>query len=162
MFNPPDDKEAQVWLSKHKVPEPEKWLPFFGHAPLAVADAAASGRLKQLDAIVADLFRPQEPLAQAARWEAHVKAEEGLPMEDLVVTVQKWLHDLGHAANRVPPRYFPMKNNELASMAARVSLPLLLQAQRQVTQLRAWANHPLNPRLYLEDLCIRAFRPLGL
>jgi DNA polymerase-3 subunit delta' len=162
MFNPPTDREAQAWLTKNKVQDAAKWLPFFGHAPLAVADAADSGRLKKLDAIVADLFRPQEPLAQAARWEAHVKAEGGLPMEDLVVTVQKWLHDLGQAASGAQPRYFPQQNKALATLAARLSVPQLLQAQRQVTQLRRWANHPLNPRLYLEDLCVRAFRPLGL
>lgn len=162
MFNPPDDKAAEVWLAKNKVPEAAKWLPFFGHAPLALAEAANSGRLKKLEAIVADLFKPQDPLAQAARWEAHVKAEGGLAMEDLVVTVQKWLHDLGLVTGGVQPRYFPQQNRALATLASHQSMPQLLQAQRQVAQLRRWANHPLNPRLFLEDLCVRALRPFGL
>ncbi|MDO9602040.1 MAG: DNA polymerase III subunit delta', partial [Rhodocyclaceae bacterium] len=61
-----------------------------------------------------------------------------------------------------PPRYFPQQNKALGGLAARMSLPVLIQAQQQVFQLRAWSNHPLNPRLFLEDLCVRAFRPLGL
>lgn len=162
MFSAPQPTDAQAWLARQKIPDAEKWLPFFGNAPMVVADAAESGRLKKLEAIIADLLKPQEPLGQAARWEAHVKAEGGLPMEELVVTVQKWLHDLGQAATGAVPRYFPQQNKTLATQAQRLSLPLLLQAQRQVAQLRRWSNHPLNPRLFLEDLCVRAFRPLGL
>lgn len=162
MFNPPAVRQAQEWLARNKVPDAAKWLDFFGNAPLAVADAAASGRLRKLDAIIADLLDPQEPLAQAARWEAHVKAEGGVAMEELVIAVQKWLHDLGQAAAGAAPRYFPQQNKTLSALGQRLSLPLLLQAQRQVGQLRRWANHPLNPRLFLEDLCVRAFRPLGL
>lgn len=162
MCNPPAGRQAQDWLASYKVPDAAKWLAFFGNAPLAVADAAESGRIRKLDAIIADLLDPQEPLAQAARWETHVKAEGGLSMEELVITVQKWLHDLGQAATGATPRYFPQQNKTLSALGRRLSLPLLLQAQRQVGQLRRWSNHPLNPRLFLEDLCVRAFRPLGL
>jgi len=162
MLAPPSDAEAQAWLAREKIGDAANWLPFFGHAPLALADAVRSGRLKKIESVVADLLNPADPLAQAARWEAHVKAEGGLGMEELVTTVQKWLHDLGRVATAADPRYFPQKDKDLSGLARRLSLPLLLQAQRQVIQLRAWANHPLNPRLFLEDLCVRAFRPLGL
>lgn len=162
MFAPPADGEALAWLAGQKTGDTAEWLPFFGHAPLALTDAAQSGRLKKIEAVVADLFNPQEPIAQAARWEAHVKAESGLAMEEVVITVQKWLHDLGRAAAGAPPRYFPQKNKALAAICQRAALPAILQAQRQVVQLRAWSNHPLNPRLFLEDLCVRAFRPLSL
>lgn len=162
MFNPPGDEEANSLLSKNKVPDPGKWLAFFSHAPLAVVEAADGGQLKKIDAIITDLFQPQEPVAQAARWECLLKAEDGLSMEDLVLTVQKWLHDLGLAAIGAQPRYFPLHEKALATQAGRLSLSQLLQAQRQIIQLRRWANHPLNPRLFLEDLCVRAFRPLGL
>lgn len=162
MFTPPPLAETQAWLAQQKMGETVSWLPFFGQAPLALAAAVRSGRLKQLEALVADLLVPQEPLAMAARWETHVKSDNGLGMEDLVLTVQKWLHDLARAANGAAPRYFPQQNKALMTLAARLSLPPLLQAQRQVAQLRAWANHPLNPRLFLEDLAVRAFRPLGL
>jgi hypothetical protein len=121
-----------------------------------------TGRLKAIESIVTDLMRPQDPLAQAARWEAYVKADAALGMEDLVTTVQKWLFDLGQMAAGAQPRYLPNKNSALASLAGRLALPAVLQAQRQLVQLRAWANHPLNPRLFIEDLCTRDFRPLGL
>lgn len=162
MFSPPPAQEAHAWLSRRKVSDAAQWLAFFGNAPLAVADAAESGWLKKLAAIIDDLLKPTEPLGQAARWEAHVKAEGGLAMEELVITVQKWLHDLGQAATGAIPRYLPQQNKTLTQQAQRLSLPHLLQAQRQVAQLRRWSNHPLNARLFLEDLCVRAFRPLGL
>jgi len=158
MFGHPAEEQAKRWLAERKLAEHAKWLPFFGHAPLEVADAAKSGRLKALDALVADLFKPADPLAQAARWEALIKADASPGMEDLVLTVQKWLFDLSRLAVGMPARYFPQA--ALPRQAHKLSLPALLQAQRQIGQLRAWAGHPLNPRLFLEDLCLRAFKPL--
>ncbi|MEW6164389.1 MAG: DNA polymerase III subunit delta' [Pseudomonadota bacterium] len=161
MFAPPPESQAKAWLSAQKLEREAKWLPFFSGAPRAVAEAAESGKARILDALVTGLMSPEDPLSQAARWEPHVKADGGLAMEELVTTVQKWLHDLGRAAVGASPRYFPGDSRPLAVLANRVSLPLLMQAQRQVSQLRAWANHPLNPRLFLEDLAVRALRPLG-
>lgn len=158
MFGRPAEEEAKRWLAERKLGEHAKWLPFFSHAPLEIADAAKSGRLKALDALVADLLKPADPLAQAARWEALVKADSALAMEELVTTVQKWLFDLGRLTVGAPARYFPQA--ALVQQAGRISLPALMQAQQQVAQLRAWANHPLNPKLFLEDLCVRAFKPL--
>jgi DNA polymerase III subunit delta' len=162
MFSPPPTAQSQRWLAEQKVADAAKWLPFFGHAPLEVASAARSGRLKALESVVGDLLKPQDALAQANRWESLVKADGALGMEELVTTVQKWLFDLGQCAVAAPPRYFPQQNKALSELSQRLSLPGLLQAQRQVVQLRAWSNHPLNARLFLEDLCVRAFRPLGL
>lgn len=158
MFGRPAEEQAKRWLAERKLAEHAKWLPFFGHAPLEVADAAKSGRLKALDALVADLLKPADPLAQAARWEALVKADSALPMEELVTTLQKWLFDLGRLAIGAPARYFPQA--AMTQQAKRISLPALVQAQQQVGQLRAWSSHPLNTKLFLEDLCVRAFKPL--
>jgi DNA polymerase-3 subunit delta' len=162
MFRPPATAHAERWLKEQKLADNAKWLPFFGHAPMEVAAAAKSGRLKALESVVNDLLKPQEPLAQANRWETLVKADGALGMEELVTTVQKWLFDLGQCAIAAQPRYFPQQNKVLNILAQRLSLPVLMQAQQQVSQLRAWSNHPLNARLFLEDLCVRAFRPLAL
>lgn len=158
MFGRPTEEQAKRWLAERKLAEHAKWLPFFGHAPLEVAAAAKSGRLKALDALVADLLKPADPLAQAARWEALVKADSALPMEELVTTLQKWLFDLGRLTIGAPARYFPQA--AMTQLAKRISLPALVQAQQQVGQLRAWSSHPLNTKLFLEDLCVRAFKPL--
>lgn len=162
MFGSPSEEDAQAWLAAEKLRKETEWLPFFGHAPLALAEAARTGRLKAIETVVADLMRPQDPLAQAARWEAYVKTDAALGMEDLVTTLQKWLFDLGQVAVGAQPRYLPQQNKALANLAGRLTLPAVLQAERQLLQLRRWANHPLNPRLFIEDLCARAFRPLGL
>lgn len=159
MFGRPSGEQSKRWLGDRKLSEQAKWLPFFGHAPLEVVAAAQSGRLKALDSLVTDLLRPADPLAQAARWETLVKADGALAMEEIVTTVQKWLFDLGQCAVGAQPRYF--QQPALPVLARKISLPALMQAQQQVGQLRAWSNHPLNARLFLEDLCVRAFRPLA-
>lgn len=160
MFGRPDPARASAWLAARNISEHARWLPFFGQAPMEIADAAQGGRLKALDSLIGDLHKPLDPLAQAQRWEALVKAEGGVGMEDVVTTVQKWLHDLGQRAVGAPARYFP--SAALDKLLPRLSLPALLQAERQMRQMRGLAGHPLNPRLFLEDLCLRAFRPLGL
>jgi DNA polymerase III subunit delta' len=159
MFGRPSSEQSKRWLGDRKLSEQAKWLPFFGHAPLEIVAAAQSGRLKALDTLVTDLLRPADPLAQAARWETLVKADGALAMEEIVTTVQKWLYDLGQCAVGAQPRYF--QQPALPILARKISLPALMQAQQQVVQLRAWSNHPLNARLFLEDLCVRAFRPLA-
>ncbi|MFN3884168.1 MAG: DNA polymerase III subunit delta' [Rhodocyclaceae bacterium] len=159
MFGLPSAERSRRWLAEQNLAIEARWLPFFGHAPLALADAARNGKLKALESLIGDLQRPGDPLALAARWESLVKAHAALGMEDLVVTVQKWLHDLGLRQVGIAPRYFD--DQALIPLAKKVSLPALLRAQRQVDRLRAWANHPLNPKLFLEDLCIRALRPLN-
>lgn len=161
MFAAPAEAEARAWLAARQLSGAAGWLPFFGRAPLALAQAAESGRLKAIEALTGDLMKPQDPLAQAGRWEAHVKADGLLSLEDVVTTVQKWLFDLGQVAVGVGPRYFPQHIKSLTPLAARVSLPVLSQAQRQLVQVRRLAGHPLNPRLFLEDLAVRAFRPLA-
>lgn len=162
MFACPPVEQSQRWLAERQLADHARWLPFFGHAPLEVAAAARTGRLKALEAVVADLLKPQDALAQANRWEALVKAEGGLGMEELVTTVQKWLFDLGQCAVAAAPRYLPQQHKALGAIAQRLAPLALIRAQQQVAQLRAWSSHPLNARLFLEDLCVRAFRPLGL
>ncbi len=160
MFAPPSDADAHAWLEQNKLGSAKSWLPFYGHAPLALAQAHQRGQLKALESLLADLLAPQDPLAQAAKWETHVKADGAMSMEVLVTTVQKWLLDLGLVAQGAAPRYFPHKNHALDALARKLSIPLLMEAQKQVAQIRRLASHPLNPRLFLEDLCVRAFRPL--
>lgn len=159
MFRHPQAQDATRWLDKRNLAEEAKWLPFFGYAPLEVAVAAGNGRLKALESLVSDLLKPADPLVQAARWENLTKADGTLSMEELVTTVQKWLFDLGQRAVGAAPRYF--QQPALETLAKEISLPALTRAQQQVGQLRAWANHPLNQKLFLEDLCVRAFRPLN-
>ena len=159
MFAPPETTQAHAWLKEHKLAEQAKWLPFFGNAPLEIADAAKSGRLKGLETLVTDLQKPLDPLSQAARWESLVKTDSALNMEELVTTIQKWLFDLGRCAIGAAPRFFPQL--ALKAQAQQLALPVLMQAAREVARMRGLASHPLNARLFLEDLCVRAFRPLG-
>ncbi len=161
MFPRPESADAERWLKANKLGEHAAWLPFFGNAPLEIADAAQSGRLKALDSLVTDLLKPQDALTMATRWEGLVKADSALGMEELVTTVQKWLFDLGCCANGAAPRYFLKHANTLNGLAKRISLPALMQSERQITQIRRLANHPLNARLFLEDLAVRALKPLS-
>jgi len=152
--------EAERWLAGRNLAEQTRWLPFFGGAPREIAVAAASGRLKAFETLVADLLRPGDPLATAGRWETLVKSDNGLGLDEVVATLQKWLFDLALCASGAAPRYF--QQAAIPLLAKPLALSSLVQAQQQISRLRLWSRHPLNPRLFLEDLCVRAFRPLNL
>lgn len=161
MFGRPTDEQAIRWLNDQKLGEHASWLPFFCHAPMEIAEAAKSGRMKALETLIADLLKPQDALVLAGRWESLVKSDSALGMEELVTTMQKWLFDLGLCAVGAVPRYFPSHKKEIALLARTISLPALLEAEKQLTRMRRLASHPLNPRLFLEDLCLRTFRPFS-
>lgn len=161
VFPVPETAAAEVWLSARQLASARAWLPFFGNAPLALSAAAERKQIKPIESIVNDLLAPQDPLALAARWEPHLKAETGLSMETLVTTLQKWQIDLGLANQGRALRYLPQFDNGLRRLSTRVALPAHLEAQRQIVRMRRLSNHPLNPRLFLEDLCVRALRPLN-
>lgn len=158
MFGYPSCEQSRRWLAEQGLEREARWISFFGRAPLELVEAARSGRLKAFEILVSDLRQPGDPLQLAARWEGLTKADTRLTLEDIVVTLQKWLCDLALSASGTTPRYF--ERSDIEPLAQKVALPQLLRAQQQVAQLRAWANHPLNPRLFLEDLCVRALRPL--
>ncbi len=159
MFAHPSIEQSRRWLAERGLVGETRWLPFFGYAPLDLAEAARSGRLKALETLVKDLRQPGDPLALAARWEGLTKADAKLDLETVVVTLQKWLYDLALCVSGGVPRYF--ERTDVEPLVRKLALPQLLRAQQQVAQLRAWANHPLNPRLFLEDLCVRALKPLA-
>jgi len=158
MFARPSLEQSRRWLKQQQLEREAHWLNFFAGAPLELAKAARSGRLKGFEALVGDLRKTQDPLTLAARWEGLMKTETALEIEDIVVTLQKWLCDLGLCVTGHPPRYFDRQTIE--PVAQKIALPGLLRAQQQVGQLRAWAHHPLNAKLFLEDLCMRALRPI--
>jgi DNA polymerase-3 subunit delta' len=51
-------------------------------------------------------------------------------------------------------RYYPRYRQQLASLAGRVHTARLMQAIKSTNDRRAVADHPLSPKLFVEDMLL--------
>lgn len=138
---------ALDWLRAQDVRDAESELAFSGLAPLQVVESAALA--EQRARLVGELARaPFDPLIAADRCAA-------IEAPVVVDVLQKWVYDLGRAAAALPVRYFPGQAGALRAISTTASRAPLLRFVRELARARAVAQHPLNPRLFMEDLLIR-------
>lgn len=145
----PSHDEALAWLVAQGVPDGDMWLAEQGGAPLAALEQSQAASREAINEFLAYLARPGV--------EAALKTAERLaksPPAELVSWLQRWLHDLAlqQLAGRI--RYYPRYHKELAALAGRVSTTNLLQALKAANERRAIAEHPLSPKLFIEDMLL--------
>lgn len=152
----PETAVAVKWLKEQQLPKPELALSLAGGAPLkAISQEEKGGRegVEQLLAVIAG--GPGDPISAAARWDAVIKGNPALSMEDLVDVLQKWLHDLLRTRQGVTPRFLTSLHKELQALAGRIDPGRVMRFNRELLRIRATARHPLNPQLFLEDIAAR-------
>ena len=140
----PSPAEAQQWLSGQGVTHASTALAHAGYAPLDVLEGKDSEglRTRLLERLAR---RESDPLALA-------DACSGGELPQVVVWLQKWVYDLAAVKLNEAPRYHPEADEALRRLGAAMPLSALLSYQRGLAQARAVSQHPLNPRLFLEDL----------
>lgn len=157
---PPTTEQAHDWLKGQGMGNAELALAQAGGAPLLAVQYDAEywqSRERFFKAIADDGF---DALAVAARLRDHTPA--------LVVGwLQKWSFDL--ASHRVTGtvRYNPDFAAAIADIADRIDWLQSLRFHRQMVRLQRIVSHPLNARLFFEQLLLTYAallqrRPLGL
>ncbi|GAB3431674.1 DNA polymerase III subunit delta' [Massilia solisilvae] len=145
----PAHDEALAWLQAQGVQDADSWLREQGGAPLLALAQAESGNREELDVLLHLLARPSA--------DAALKAAERLskaPLASLVAWEQRWLYDLLSCKLSGTVRYYPRYQRELAALAASVHTAGVLKAIKGVTERRAVADHPLSPKLFVEDMLL--------
>ncbi len=162
----PTMAEASRWLVKQGDPEAANLLPLMGGAPLLALRESERGSGGALSTLIESLGEPgRDPLALAARWESllQAKSDGGLTMENLVGVVQKWIFDLGQHKLAGRTRYFQGQTGAvIGSLLKKATASGLIRCYNETIKMRALASHPLNPRLYLEDMAERYLRALAI
>lgn len=164
-FPKPDREEALAWLRQTKTARAEELLAHAGGMPLAAtAEGANAERLDQFLGDLASIGRTG-PVATAARWESWLKeGKEGVSDIDkrtLVTWLQKWVYDL--VAVKISGRavYHERRLAELRAASVAASASGLIDCYNELLRIRAVAQHPLNPRLFLEDMLSRYVRAVA-
>src|SRR4029077_4704228 len=124
-----------------------------GGAPLAVLKAAASeaDRLAFIEGIRRARF---DPIALP-------EAVQRVPLVGFVGWLQRWSFDLllARATGRV--RYHTAQEKLIAEIALRCQSRSIAAYLRRLAQARSLARHPLNPKLFVEDLLLQYQRLVG-
>jgi len=144
-FPPPDP--VLRWLKEQGAAHPEAALAAAGGSPLAALRIAATegDRLRFFERLSNPGF---DPIALA-------DSVQGTPLWELVAWLQRWSYDLllTRLAGRV--RYNPNQAAGIAECARRCDAADIAAYLRRLAQARSLARHPLNAKLFIEDLLLQ-------
>ena len=149
----PDSAGAVAWLKEQGVEHPESPLAAAGGAPLAALRgmAAEADRTAFLESIQGDRF---DPIMTA-------ETVQRVPLWELVGWLQRWTFDLLLVQSTGRVRYHPGQEKQIAELAKRCEATSTAAYLRRLAQARAVARHPLNPKLFVEDLLLQYQRVVG-
>jgi DNA polymerase-3 subunit delta' len=143
----PPSEPVLRWLKEQGLKHPEATLAGAGGAPLAALKAAGTDadRLLFIENLGNSGF---DPIALA---ETLVR----VPLWDLVGWLQRWSYDLllARVAGRV--RYGLDHEQVISDTASRCDAADIAAYLRRLAQARALARHPLNAKLFVEDLLLQ-------
>jgi DNA polymerase-3 subunit delta' len=145
----PDHAQALAWLQAQGVQDADGWLREQGGAPLAALAQAENGSREELDSLLQILAQPSI--------DAALRAADKLskaPLASLVAWQQRWLYDVFSYKLSGTIRYYPRYRQQLAALAGRVHTAKILQVIKSTNERRAVADHPLSPKLFVEDMLL--------
>ncbi|GHU07831.1 DNA polymerase III subunit delta' [Betaproteobacteria bacterium] len=158
----PDAGQLRRWQAGTAVSG--RLLAVTGGTPLAAERLAAQGVEALLARFVADLCAADfDPLRLAGQWESWLKKDKvmlaaGIGLVTLVDWMQRWVSDLVALRLGGRVRYFPAEQQNLSGLAARMSVAGATSCYNDLINIRRVSAHPLNLRLFLEDMLLRYTR----
>jgi len=143
----PDRESARAWLAEQGVSHPEVALAQAGGAPVSAAGLGAE-YWEQRAAFVREIAAADfDPLRSAERL-------RDLAAADAVRWLQQWSYDMALSASVGRTRYNPDFAEAVAHAAHRAGALDTLRFHRRMLGWQRVINHPLNPRLFLEQLLL--------
>jgi DNA polymerase-3 subunit delta' len=144
---------ASAWLSEQGVPNPAQALAEQGGMPTA---AWRAWQLQQTQAVPCDwqawvraLSQPQHlnPIKLAEQWQ---KAD----LAQLLRSTLRWSQDLARVGAGAQAHSYPQAAQACMQQPRPPSLRALVDWQQTLRQRQRIVQHPLNPRLFVEELLL--------
>lgn len=144
----PEPGPAIEWLRAQGVPDPALALAQTGNSPLLAQQLAGQDYWQQRDFLLQRIAeRTFDPLLVAEQIRDY-------PVQHVVNWLQKWTFDLIFQKSLGRVRYNPDYATQITALSARVEPLSALRLHRETVRLQRVINHPLNPRLFLEQLLL--------
>jgi len=149
----PDPMQVLRWLKEQGVEQPETALARAGGSPLAALKAAESEseRGRFLDGLNE---RGLDPIRLA-------ESIQRIPVGDTVDWLQRWSYDLLLAKSSEISQYHPDRRSLIVEVSGRCNAEELCAYLRYLARARSLSRHPLNAKLFAEDLLLRYQRLVG-
>jgi DNA polymerase III subunit delta' len=144
----PEPAAAIAWLHAQGTRDPALALAQTGNAPLLAQQLTEREYWQQRDSFLAHIAVPG--------FDALAAAEEicDFAVRDVVGWLQKWTFDLIFQKFLGKVRYNPDRAAAISTLAARIDPLRVLRFHREVLRLQRVIDHPLNPRLLIEQLLL--------
>jgi DNA polymerase-3 subunit delta' len=143
----PATAEALAWLAEQNVAEPQAVLAAAGGAPLLARDLAQPEEAQLRSRVLQELSRPGG--ADALAFAPSVDRPR---VDRFLYWMQTWVQDLARTKVAGTPRHHRAYEKALIARARTADLDALFALDRELTEARRLADHPLNPRLLAEHL----------
>jgi DNA polymerase-3 subunit delta' len=139
---------AEQWLREKGIAEPVLSLAQTGNAPLAALALDDGEFWEQRKVLLGSLAAP--------RLDALMLAEQvrEFPVGRLLGWLQRWTYDLLSEKSIGRVRYNPDFAKALSQHAARLRVADIARYHRALVRQQRSVNHPLNPRLFIEQLLL--------
>ena len=143
----PDPGTARAWLVEQGTPQADLALAQAGGAPVSAARLEPE-YWQQREAFLHAISSPDFDALRSA------EQLRDLSLAHIVRWLQQWSYDIAlqRAVGRV--RYNPDFTEQIGRVACRADLLDTLRVHRQMLGWQRVVNHPLNPRLFLEELLL--------
>jgi DNA polymerase-3 subunit delta' len=143
----PDPASAASWLKQQGIKNAEVCLASAGYAPLAALEFNDDAYLEQHDVFIRQISDPANfnPISLA---DAMQKSD----LPTVVNWLQKWCYDLLSFRTAGKIRYHVEMPAAIQSLACGINPRSLITYLRTLTKTQQLASHPLNPRLFLEEM----------
>jgi DNA polymerase III subunit delta' len=144
----PQVATAEQWLREQGVVNPALSLAQTGNAPLAALALDDGEFWAQRKALLGSLAAPKlNALALAEQ-------VREFPVDRLLGWLQRWTYDLLSAKSVGRVRYNPDFETALSGIAGRLRAADIARCHRQLVRRQRSVNHPLNARLFIEQLLL--------
>jgi DNA polymerase-3 subunit delta' len=145
----PGAAQALAWLNEQGVAKADNWLAEQGGAPLAALAQAQAGSREAVETLLAHLAKPAADTALKTA----DQLQKSSPAE-VTSWLQRWLYDVFSVKFSGKIRYYPQHRREIDALALRADPIKLLAVMKSLNERRAIADHPLSPKLFIEDMLL--------
>lgn len=145
----PDREVAQDWLKKQGIDHAEVRLAMSGYAPLLAMQFDESW-FEHYQLLTRFLSAPDSLDVVDLTGKLHQ-----FDLLSIVDWMQKWCFDLMSCRATGKVRYHLQKEKVIQKLAEKINPLSLAFLWRDLTTSRRWARHPVNPKLFIEDILFR-------
>ncbi|WP_295626627.1 DNA polymerase III subunit delta' [uncultured Nitrosomonas sp.] len=145
----PDVETAVAWLKQQAVDDPEGRLAGAGYSPLSALLLDKGEYAAQYEQFIQHIANPKQldPLLLAGTLQ-----QMNLPA--VVDWLQKWCYDLVSYRTTGKIRYYLNQLQAIQALSERINLLECVTFTRELNTKQQLSRHPLNPRLFLEEMFI--------